>query len=415
MTLKPIDFEAGPEGADLSQANTGAQQVTVNGGSAKFSTRLVRSGTLGARIVSVANALAIARYQFAATNLVASLNYPFTVEAAPPSNFTTPFSLRFASGVACRLNWYPDNSLGITDAAAGSLLTLGTGLTPGAGYEVSIRAKAATSTTGTITVVLYNAAGVELGRVTSAAYNLGTNPFAAVDVGIVNTNPAAGTAVAFDYLQLNDGSTAELRAPQATPAYTGTAALTGSGTLTGAGAPGTAATGALSGTGSLTATGTPRTAASAAQGGTGSLTGTGSPQTGSTATLNGVGSLTASGAPAALSTASLSSSGALSAAARAVMAGQVDLAGAGTLTALGTPAHAGAAALVGDGILTGVGTPTMTALASLSGTGTLTGAPTVVGHDITVTATLGPRRHGSTLGAPRTSSSLGSRRWESHL
>jgi hypothetical protein len=98
MTLKTLDFETGPDGADLTAANSGAQQVTLNGGTGKFSTRLVRSGTLGARIVSVANALAIARFNFAATNLTASLNLPFVVETAPPSNFTTVMSLRFRQG-----------------------------------------------------------------------------------------------------------------------------------------------------------------------------------------------------------------------------------------------------------------------------------------------------------------------------
>jgi hypothetical protein len=461
MTLKTLDFETGPDGADLTGnattgGNSGAAQVTLNGGTGKFSTRLVRSGALGARIVSVANALAIARFNFTATNLTASLNLPFVVETAPPSNFTTLMSLRFSSGVAARLNWYPDNSLGITDAAAGSLLTLGTGLTPGAGYEVSIRAKAATSTTGTITAVLYTAAGVQVGSATSSTYNLGTAALAAIDVGIVNTNPAAGTAVAFDYIQLNDGSTAELRAPSAGTNYQGTLGLTGAGTLAQAGTATSAAALPLAGAGTVTQATTAAGAGVAALAGSGALTqaatATGNaalPVTGSgalnetatvagtsSATNNGTGTLSITATTNQTSSLDLIATGSLDMATSAQRVAAVALAGSGTfnaasaggaqtarldLTTVGILELSSTVAYTGSVNLASAGTLELTVggtehhdLLELAGTATLSFTELGKQRDITVTATIQPRAWAATANPRRYAATQQPRRWDAH-
>lgn len=456
MTLKTLDFETGPEGADLTAANSGAQQVTLNGGTGKFSTRLVRSGNLGARIVSVANALAIARFNFAATNLTASLNLPFVVETAPPSNFTTVMSLRFSSGVAARLNWYPDNSLGITDAGAGSLLTLGTGLTPGAGYEISIRAKAATSTTGTISAVLYTAAGVQIGTATSSTYNLGTTALAAIDVGIVNTNPAAGTAVAFDYPQLNDGSTAELRAPSAGTNYQGTLGITGAGTLAQVGVVAGSAGLLLAGTGTVTQAATAAGTSTIALTGSGALTqsataagnstlplaGSGTlgetatvagssnaPTTGTgalgltattnqTATLNltATGSLDMATSAARTAAVALSGTGAFTAtSAGGAQTARLDLASVGSLELAGTVAYAADLAITGTGQLAfTIGGTDHHDLLDLAGNGTLTFTELGKQRDVTATATIQPRAWTATITARRYAATQQSRRWDAH-
>lgn len=456
MTLKTLDFETGPEGADLTAANSGAQQVTLNGGTGKFSTRLVRSGNLGARIVSVANALAIARFNFAASNLTASINLPFVVETAPPSNFTTVMSLRFSSGVAARVNWYPDNSLGITDAGAGSLLTLGTGLTPGAGYEVSIRAKAATSTTGTITAVLYTAAGVQVGTATSSTYNLGTAALAAIDVGVVNTNPAAGTAVAFDYPQLNDGSTGELRAPSAGTNYQGTLGLTGTGTLAQVGVVAGSAALPLAGAGTVTQTATAAGTSTVALAGSGALTQSataavnsaltiaGSGAVNETATVAGSGNASTTGTGTLGLTATtnqtaslnLTATGSLDMATSAVRTAAVALAGNGTFTATSaggaqtarldltsvdslelasTVAHADSLALSGSGLLAfTIGGTDHHDLLELAGVGTLAFTELGKQRDITVTATIQPRAWAATITARRYAATQQLRRWDAH-
>lgn len=456
MTLKTLDFETGPDGADLTTANSGAQQVTLNGGTGKFSTRLVRSGNLGARIVSVSNALAIARFNFAATNLTASLNLPFVVETAPPSNFTTVMSLRFSSGVAARLNWYPDNSLGITDSGAGSLLTLGTGLTPGAGYEISIRAKAATTTTGTIAAVLYTAAGVQVGTATSSTYNLGTAALAAIDVGIVNTNPAAGTAVAFDYAQLNDGSTAELRAPSAGTNYQGTLGLTGTGTLAQvgvvagsaalplAGAGTVAQTATTAGTSTFALAGSMALTQSATTAGISALTIAGSGALNETATVagtsnaptTGTGTLGLTATTNQTASLNLTATGSLDMATNAVRTAAVALAGKGTFTATSaggaqtarldlasvgslemstTVAHADSLSLTGFGLLAfTIGGTDHHDLLDLAGTGTLTFTELGKQRNITVTATIQPRAWAATITARRYAATQQPRRWDAH-
>jgi len=434
MTLKVLDFETGPEGATLTTANSGAATVVTNGGTAVFAKDIVRSGQLGARFTTVANQLCIARFATTAANNTLSLGVVFTHKPTP-APLSGILSLRHSGGVAGRINWGVDNTLSIVDAALGNTLTIATGLTPGTPYELTIRAKSATTTTGTITAVLYTADGTELGRATSSTYNLGTNPFAATDVGILNSNATAGTTLALDYLQLNDGATNELRAPVTAVNYQANLPLTAEATV--ATSSTVAGTSALPLTSSATLAQTATNAATASQ----ALTGTGSLAQAGTAALTGSQALT--GAVALTTSASVqqqatsaqTTTGSLDMATTATRAAALALTTAGTLTLDSRVTHTARLDLTAtsavqiDSTQATVATLDLTAAGALTITsagtdhydelnlvtaGQLTIAYQGAQRDITVTATIAPRTWAATL-APRTyTATQPPRRWDAH-
>lgn len=476
MTLKTLDFETGPEGATLTTGNSGASQINAaSGGSAVFAKDTVRVGQLGARFTSGTNALAIGRFNATAANNTLSIGVAFQHKQTP-TLLTGVLSLRHGSGVAGRINWNPDNSLSIVDSGLGNTLTIATGLTPGTNYELTIRAKSATTTTGTITAVLYSTAGTEIGRATSSAYNLTANTLAAVDVGIINTNSATGTIVALDYLQLDDGNANELRAPSAGTNYQGNLALTGAGSLgqnstvagsttlplTGAGtvtqAATNAGTGALSldGSGSLTQAATASGASALPLTGAGALAETATvagtsnaPTTGTgtlglaattaasaTSAVNGTGTLTIKATTNQNATLNLTATGSLDMATSAARTAAVALAGSGTFTAStaggaqtarldlvsngslelsSTVAYDGALNLVGAAVLemTVAGSDHHDTL-DLAGSGTLTFTELGNRRDITVTAAIQPRTWAATVNARRYAATQQPRRWDAH-
>jgi fibronectin-binding autotransporter adhesin len=329
MTLKTLDYETGPEGAALTTTNSGLSQVTPNGtGTAVFSKTVVRSGTLGAKFNSSANALCIGRATTIGTSNTISENVVWSL-ASTPNVILGIWSVR-GTGVAGRINWNTDNSLSFVDAALGNVQVIATGLTPGTIYELSIRAKSATTTTGTFTAVLYNTAGTELGRASSTSYNLGTAPLTACDIGVLNTN-AAANSLSIDYLQIDDGNANELRAPSAGTNYQGNLALTGAGTL------GQTATAAATGTLPLTGTGT----------------------------------VTQAGTAAGTSAVALTGSGALTQAATNAGTSELPLTGAGVLTETATVAGSSSAPTTGSGTLAIAATTNQTASLNLTATGSL--------------------------------------------
>lgn len=454
MTLKTLDFETGPEGATLTTANSGLSQVTANGtGTAVFSKTAVRSGTLGARFNSSANALSIGRATTVGTSNTISENVVWSL-ASTPNVILGIWSVR-GTGVAGRVNWNTDNSLSFVDASLGNAQVIATGLTPGTIYELSIRAKSATTTTGTFTAVLYNAAGAELGRASSTTYNLGTAPLTACDIGVLNTN-AAANSLSIDYLQLEDGNANELRAPSAGTNYQGNLALTGAGTLgqastvagsttlplTGAGTVTQAATTAGTTTVALTGSGALTQAATAAGTSTLSLAGSGAlnetatvagssnaPTTGTgtlvlTATTNQTASLnlTATGSldmasnTARTAAVALTGSGTfIATSAGGAQTARLDLVSAGSLELSNTVVYVDSLALAGSGLLAfTIGGTDHHDLLELAGSGTLTVTELGKQRDITVTATIQPRAWAATITARRYAATQQPRRWDAH-
>ncbi|MEF2979085.1 hypothetical protein [Subtercola sp. YIM 133946] len=211
--------------AGTSGVNTiGATGITPNTGTITFSNLLVWSGLLGIRFLSGAGAQCLARFPTPANSMTMSMGVPFAVEAKPATNATVFAGLRYASGYACRVQWSASNIIQVFDSASGNILNVMTGAVPGAQYWLSIGVVVATSTTGYILVEVYNWAGVLLGSATSSAYNLGTAALVTTDVGIINTNPTAGTGVRMDFVQFNSDNAAGIKPPASFTASVGLSA-----------------------------------------------------------------------------------------------------------------------------------------------------------------------------------------------
>lgn len=220
MTDKLMDFEATP-GTGLASTTPAPQQVTSNGGTADTSALFVINGSTGARFISVANALNIARYLFTTnTTTRVSIAGGFAVATTPPTNFTTFLTVRNSSGPPLRLTWNPDNTISVRDNAnSAASFTLPGTFTPGigTGYYFTLQVTAGTTTSnGVVLLKVYSRdRSTVISQGSSSVFNTGTTAFAGGDIGVVNVNPAANTTVYFDYLTFTDGELKDVFPPAA--------------------------------------------------------------------------------------------------------------------------------------------------------------------------------------------------------
>jgi len=208
VTEQTFDFETATAGTQVTTASTiGASSVTTSGGTVKIDNTCVGNGTRNILMtVTTANTVTIARFNVNAS-LVQSFGGWFTTPATPTANLTI-HAPRYSGGPVFRVNWGTNNALTTGDfsGATANPITIATGLTPGARYYLAYQLTIATPTTGQIALQVYDSAGALIGSGTSSSYNLGTTAMSAMDVGVVSTMPV-GRSVAWDYVQVNDGST----------------------------------------------------------------------------------------------------------------------------------------------------------------------------------------------------------------
>lgn len=200
----------------------------------------------------------------------------------------------------------------------------------------------------------------------------------------------------------------------ASPAVAVAVGLSGGGLLVAsAGATGTGSAASLSGSGQLVSgLPTPGVAGSAMMTGTGQLaTAAPSGAVSGTAALSGSGALTTAGGPLLPGTAGLSGAGALEAGTAASGATLAALSGSGALITIGSTRLPGAIQLAGVGQMIVVGAPGLLGVSGLTGIGELVaagGAPPPAGSgNLTVKATLAPRRWRATLQPRRYRATLG--------
>lgn len=275
--LKQFLFETGPEGTDLSIANSGASQYAKNGGTAKFAAAAKSSGSFGAQfVVGTGGSMCVGVYDMDAANTQVSFSGVITIPSAFPSAAISTLSLNNAARGILTLGL--DNAGGLQiystqNSTAYRISTDGVNsaatqyhVTPGSKYRVTLVAKAGAST-GSFTAKLYAEKGsTVLGFCTISGINMAADPFTTIQLGITSAGPA-GTTIGWDDIQLDSGSGTELpRVPETLPAPSLSATKTdpsvvgGNGTVTVTAGPSAGATrvrvGLLSG--SVT-TGTPST------------------------------------------------------------------------------------------------------------------------------------------------------------
>jgi hypothetical protein len=220
VSLTTFDFEAGTNGATITTGTTGANQIVLNGGTGVFDNSTdVWSGSLAVKITSGVSALAIMRLLSGTTNKTMSFGGGFVVWGTPAVQKRI-MTIRHTSGSAADVNWETNNNLTIGDTGHGNLVTIATGLTPGNMYWLSIRAVAATTSTGSFTANVYDSTGTFVAGASSSTFNLNTNNLTGGDFGIVNTNSTTATSVSWDDVNWNDGSTVEITPPVSAPVVT---------------------------------------------------------------------------------------------------------------------------------------------------------------------------------------------------
>jgi len=455
MTLKTLGLNGTP-GATLTAGNSGASTVVPNGGTATFNTDFVVEGTTGAKFTAAANALSIARFTSTASNLTMSYGVAFMIPANPAKSWINFASLR-ASGAPIKANWTAAGTIDIRDQNNANPVTLSGTYQVGKGYWLSIRAKAATTTTGTFTANVYDLATRTLvGTATSSTYNLGTVAITGGDIGVVNGDPTAGDTAYFDLLSFDDGSTAEILPPNNGTNYQGTLTLTGTGALTQAGTAVAAATLPLTGAGTVTETGTAAGTSTVALTGSGALTQPATTAGNSALPLAGSGALNKTATVAGSSNAPTTGTGALSITATTNQTASLNLTATGSLDMATSAARSAAVALAGSGTFTAtsaagsqtarldlasVGSLELTStvayvdslplassgllaftvggtdyhdLLDLAGNGTLTFTELGTQRDITVTATIQPRAWATIITARRYAATQQPRRWDAH-
>lgn len=205
-----------PATTDATTANTGLNQITLNGGTAVFISDGIRFTSNGGTTCS-------GRKNLAAANDVASFRIRFRLNAIPTAA-TSFFVPRWSGGRA--ISCYFDNNATPRLFFATSAAVFGgvawSGLTIGNVYELAFWG---TVSTGAGVAKLYQADGTTViapaataaaaygsstaTQINFVAYNMGTNPFAAVDMGVV-LGATATTAVDVLDIMANDGLNSEI-------------------------------------------------------------------------------------------------------------------------------------------------------------------------------------------------------------
>ena len=292
MTLQTWDFEGQTSGTNLTTTSSTPTLSAVSpAGTTKYGTTSVFSGaTSVTSTVGTANTASFWR-AILNSNLVQSFGGAVSYNAIPSSvmhlvTFRTTAGISFRISVAAT-----SGDIRIFDAGNTNFVRLLAASSPNTRYYISARLTAATATTGTYTVSIYDSSNTLLNTISSTTYNLGTAPFAFADFGVIDTAQPSGRAITWDYIRFDDGSTTELT-PAMAPVDVATFA--GASTLTVAAVPGQAAGVALSGSSTLVGGTSTSYAATAALTGSSTLTATASaPKLTGAAALAGTSTLTA--------------------------------------------------------------------------------------------------------------------------
>jgi hypothetical protein len=218
MTIARYLFDAGPEGAAITAANSGvAAVVNGSGASTTYAAAFANSGSFGAKF-SANNTQAFARVALPNTSLVQTftgvVTTPDVTQTTGDLNLAT-FNVAGASTIA-RLQWKQTGALVLSDTAgAHSLVIAAAGvLSLGTKYRVAIQIQGnATAGAATATAKVYTPTGTTpLGSVTSSALNMATAP-QNLDLGNQG-GIATQQTFGWDDVQVDSDNTAEL------PAYT---------------------------------------------------------------------------------------------------------------------------------------------------------------------------------------------------
>ncbi len=207
MTLKHYDFESGTDGLTATTLNTGAAQITLNGGSVTFASTARITGDLGLRMTAPASGDATARFNATAAATKMSFSVGVIIGTTPTLNRAL-FTLRHSAGVAFRAFVHTSGTLQIDGATQAGQTDTGVVLTPGSKFRIEVTCTVGTTVSnGQVSVAVYagNSATPLEPATESSTFNLGTAPIAAADIIVSDSR-----VLQFDDVRFNDGSTTPL-------------------------------------------------------------------------------------------------------------------------------------------------------------------------------------------------------------
>lgn len=220
MTLVSYLFATGPEGATLTNANTGANTTALGaGGTGVFAAAYAGNGSaFGAKYTNALNLACIQRFLPAAANLQMAFEGVVTLPTAASNNPVGLVKFRNTGDVTVlsvlqRVNGnidIQDNAGVFTTVATAAQLTAA-GLGFGSKIRLSLVLTIATTTTGVVHAKVYTANGTTaVASLDLTNANLTALALAKGDFGISSNNNNAGSVVGWADLQFNDGGTSPI-------------------------------------------------------------------------------------------------------------------------------------------------------------------------------------------------------------
>lgn len=280
MTLVQFGLDAGPEGATLTDGNSGSN--TGSGSPVTFTAATKAHGAFGATAATVAaNANAFRRWGMSAPATSWSFSMVVTLPASAPANAITFAGFPRDNGShRAQIRVETTGRIQFLGRAGTSFHTLAeaANVTWGSKYRITLVVAGGSATASTVTGKVYREATPGAGAwttqvgttLTASGFDTGTEQVVGVDLGIASSS-VAPVSIGFDDVQMEDGRTTEIPdfvLPNLAPVVTAGAAQTVT-----AGAPVTLAFTATDGDGTIASRSTtfdyPTTGAPSITGGTG--------------------------------------------------------------------------------------------------------------------------------------------------
>jgi hypothetical protein len=206
-------FDAGPEGGNVTQANSGAVPLTATNGTVTYAAAAAAHGAFGA-VASANNTTAVVRASSDADNNVQAMSVVISLDTLPGTGSLTFITARTnPAAIALRVQWLASGAVQIGDQpnnfttiAAPGVLSLGTK------YRFELLVSGGSTTAGSFSVRVFNSSNAQVaytGVVTGR--NLTANPITAFDFGNQG-GISTQMSLTIDDVQIEAGRTTEIGA-----------------------------------------------------------------------------------------------------------------------------------------------------------------------------------------------------------
>lgn len=221
MSLKVYSLDAGPEGGSVTTVNSGANLVSLNGGTAQYRAAAALSGPFGVTLnFAASSGGCLMRFLAAGASSQISATFMFTVPTPTVGTNMIMASLRqnLVTGVALTLRIYSTGTLMLFDTNSAFVANIATGLSAGTKYRVGLVVSVAT---GTYAINVYlDTSATLVGTVSGSGADFrSANPVDIISVGFHSPIPQ-DMSMDVDYVVLNDGGTTEIGPPSSIAAPT---------------------------------------------------------------------------------------------------------------------------------------------------------------------------------------------------